>query len=710
MTNFTRPETRQANNPDGGRSSNGGNGGHIAGLNDWEYAKTLAAAPSASRDGNMMPITIPTNFNNGRPADDAYVCAGDYRRSSSADYSTADETSETTRRLSRDTLASEASYLDLSSSSPRGSYSDGFGGGGADGDLMSMLAAHQLQGGITLDMNNMGGDGGQGQNPMQTPMRNPMMGGGMLFGSGPGDLNLSGLRRSAPPNSGLRGDPLVPPKPKRQRNKQTFAMKLWNLLENPSECGGALRWMPNGAAFCVVDPDELVKRVLPSYFKEAKYTSFVSCRAVRDVELGTSRRSYQILPHLSFFLPRKDPEAQPLGLQALHPPGRRERRLTRHGRVHPPPISTGRLRDRLRDGRRPPEPDAGGSNPDLASVDFAMSMAPNGGRGVGMVNASFHSSGSLGALANDGGRGLPVHPPRLHQSLPGPPVHAHRQPSINDAVSAAQEMSLELQLQDTNRMLMQLNELQNQYASSTGQQRQQQAQSPGGGGRREQERRWEQMMRQQEADAARGAASDPAAEAKIDFSSIDAGAMNSNSTADMQQETPADGAAAAPGRKKPSRDDPDAVAAFMGLRRTSLGYMPYLPTSSRRGSNNSSVSDSSNKLGDPFAEFPDHSCPVTNPVDDMRDARFHSGSSTPSQQQRGVSQAPSPPLSMASPVLNATTPGDTFEVDIIGTGEKRVWEGGVRRELDEPILVQRRQRSGRHGEREGRCRVNLRRA
>lgn len=307
----------------------------------------------------------------------------------------------------------------------------------------------------------------------------------------------------------------------------------------------------------------------------------------------------------------------------------------------------------------------GGSNPDLASVDFAMSMAPNGGRGVGMVNASFHSSGSLGALANDGGRGLPVHPPRLHQSLPGPPVHAHRQPSINDAVSAAQEMSLELQLQDTNRMLMQLNELQNQYASSTGQQRQQQAQSPGGGGRREQERRWEQMMRQQEADAARGAASDPAAEAKIDFSSIDAGAMNSNSTADMQQETPADGAAAAPGRKKPSRDDPDAVAAFMGLRRTSLGYMPYLPTSSRRGSNNSSVSDSSNKLGDPFAEFPDHSCPVTNPVDDMRDARFHSGSSTPSQQQRGVSQAPSPPLSMASPVPNATTPGDTFEVDIL---------------------------------------------
>ena len=312
MTTVTRPE-RQASNDnsaaDGGRnSSNGGNSGHNAGLNDWEYANTLAATASG-RSGNM-PIAIPTNFNNAPAADNApRVCAGDltgeYRRFSSAE-STADET-EVTRRLSRDTLATEASYL--SSSSPRGSYNDGFGAG-ADGELMNMLAAHHLQGGVTLGM---GGDGGQ--------THNPMVGGGMLFGSGPGDLNLSGLSRSAPPNchhsmAGLRGEPFVPPKPKRQRNKQTFAMKLWNLLESPNECGGALRWMPNGASFCVVDPDELVKKVLPRYFKEAKYTSFVSCCTVWD------GRAFEFLVGLTrslFLLPPRRPGSSIDGASSISP-------------------------------------------------------------------------------------------------------------------------------------------------------------------------------------------------------------------------------------------------------------------------------------------------------------------------------------------------------------------------------------------------------
>ena len=196
-------------------------------------------------------ITVPTNFGN-TPACSGDM--GDYRRFSSAD-STADETTEATRRLSRDTLATEASYL--SSSSPRGSYGDGFGG--TDGDLMSMLAAHQLQGGVTLGL-------GRGHGSRDG-----------IAGGHPGDPNVLGLRRSAPPNMhGGRGELLVPPRPRRQRNKQTFAMKLWNLLESASDCGGAVRWMPNGSSFCVVDPDELVKRVLPRHFKEAKYTSFVS--------------------------------------------------------------------------------------------------------------------------------------------------------------------------------------------------------------------------------------------------------------------------------------------------------------------------------------------------------------------------------------------------------------------------------------------------
>jgi len=40
------------------------------------------------------------------------------------------------------------------------------------------------------------------------------------------------------------------------------------------DCQQAIRWMPNGCAFCIVDSKALVDKVLPKYFKEAKYTSF----------------------------------------------------------------------------------------------------------------------------------------------------------------------------------------------------------------------------------------------------------------------------------------------------------------------------------------------------------------------------------------------------------------------------------------------------
>ena len=299
----------------------------------------------------------------------------------------------------------------------------------------------------------------------------------------------------------------------------------------------------------------------------------------------------------------------------------------------------------------------GNSNPDLSSADFAMSMAGGGG-GVGLGGlASFHSTGSLSLASAGGGAGravqLPqdqrpspgpaVHLPPQHPSLlpgPLPGAHAHRQQSVGHqsigqssidvAVSAAQEMSLELQLQDTNRMLMQLNDLQSQFAAGM---------NGGGSG---------------------------SSDEKIDFSSIDAGAMNSAVSAQPSQSS----GDAGTGMKKPSRDDPDALAAFMGMRRTSLGYMPYLPTSSRRGSNISSVSDASN-LSDnnPFADFPDHSCPVTNPVDDMRDDRFHRGGhggSLAGLLPQGAAGGPtSPPPVSAPPVPSASVPGETFEVDIM---------------------------------------------
>ena len=78
-------------------------------------------------------------------------------------------------------------------------------------------------------------------------------------------------------NNGEKQGPLllIPPKKSKKRPKQTFAMKLMNIL-SLKECHSSIRWMPNGRSFCIVDSKILVEKVLPVYFKEAKYTSFVS--------------------------------------------------------------------------------------------------------------------------------------------------------------------------------------------------------------------------------------------------------------------------------------------------------------------------------------------------------------------------------------------------------------------------------------------------
>ena len=77
-------------------------------------------------------------------------------------------------------------------------------------------------------------------------------------------------------NNGEKGPLLlIPSKKSKNKHKQTFAMKLMNIL-SIKECQSSIRWMPNGLSFCIVDPKLLVEKVLPVYFKEAKYTSFVS--------------------------------------------------------------------------------------------------------------------------------------------------------------------------------------------------------------------------------------------------------------------------------------------------------------------------------------------------------------------------------------------------------------------------------------------------
>jgi hypothetical protein len=60
-----------------------------------------------------------------------------------------------------------------------------------------------------------------------------------------------------------------------ERAKETFALKLMRILST-EECQGAIRWTPAGDAFCIVNEKELVEEILSKYFKETKFTSFVS--------------------------------------------------------------------------------------------------------------------------------------------------------------------------------------------------------------------------------------------------------------------------------------------------------------------------------------------------------------------------------------------------------------------------------------------------
>ncbi len=72
--------------------------------------------------------------------------------------------------------------------------------------------------------------------------------------------------------------PLVLPKRAKSciQSKEKFVLKLMQIL-SAKECQNAIRWMPTGNAFCILDVKELVEVVLPKYgFKETKYSSFVS--------------------------------------------------------------------------------------------------------------------------------------------------------------------------------------------------------------------------------------------------------------------------------------------------------------------------------------------------------------------------------------------------------------------------------------------------
>jgi hypothetical protein len=68
-------------------------------------------------------------------------------------------------------------------------------------------------------------------------------------------------------------------KPHSHRQHQHFPFKLYDMLEyssNSSEFSSVASWNPDGS-FVIIDQDALMESVAPSFFKQTKYRSFVSC-------------------------------------------------------------------------------------------------------------------------------------------------------------------------------------------------------------------------------------------------------------------------------------------------------------------------------------------------------------------------------------------------------------------------------------------------
>jgi len=135
-------------------------------------------------------------------------------------------------------------------------------------------------------------NGSMNMNSMSQLNSSSMMNNNSMAGAGGGNWNTKNNAAAATTNPMNMTDPsllnndqgsmeqgstpaplVIPPKKTMNKHKQTFAQKLMHIL-SLRECHDAIRWMPNGCAFCIVDPKELLDSVLPKYFKEAKYTSF----------------------------------------------------------------------------------------------------------------------------------------------------------------------------------------------------------------------------------------------------------------------------------------------------------------------------------------------------------------------------------------------------------------------------------------------------
>jgi len=58
-----------------------------------------------------------------------------------------------------------------------------------------------------------------------------------------------------------------------RRRKPNFAEKL-HLVLNSRECNHAVAWLPSGCSFCITNRKEFANKILPKFFREAKFESF----------------------------------------------------------------------------------------------------------------------------------------------------------------------------------------------------------------------------------------------------------------------------------------------------------------------------------------------------------------------------------------------------------------------------------------------------
>lgn len=104
--------------------------------------------------------------------------------------------------------------------------------------------------------------------------------------------------------------------------KQTFPRKLFALLENAETLGysNIISWQPCGESFRVWDPERLEQEILPAYFKQSKFKSFlrqINTYHFQRITSGVNRGGYA---H-PCFLRHRGPESACEDVKRLAPDG-----------------------------------------------------------------------------------------------------------------------------------------------------------------------------------------------------------------------------------------------------------------------------------------------------------------------------------------------------------------------------------------------------